>query len=186
MSSYNKGSTMFDAQHHHAAPSLDLNPLLRLKEALEGAQKNTQRMISKLDRFEKRLGDLDQRMKPIQDTTEKYTKARDNISLTLTEVGRTYEYFRLAAEVEAVIKEGLTTSNQSEYFDALHKLSNAKTFFEQNRGMKSSASVLNNIQHLLQVTPSPFTVLFVSIFTLIDLCYCCNSIAGNLSMCWRI
>ncbi len=144
---------MLDTMSSSAAnPALDLNPLLRLKEALEGAQKNTQKMIFKLERFEKRLTDLDLKMQPIQSTTEKYTKARDNISLTLQEVGKTYEYFRVANEMESIIKEGLTTQNQSEYFEALHKLSNAKTFFENNRDIKSSSSVLINIQQQLNVS----------------------------------
>ena len=69
---------------------MDLNPLIRLKEALEGAQKNTAKMLAKLEKFEYRLTDLDDKMRPIQATTNNYTKAKDNISLTLVEVGKTY------------------------------------------------------------------------------------------------
>lgn len=126
-----------------------IDPLLRLKDALEGAQKNTQRMINKLDRFERRLGDLDEKMQPIQESTEHYTRAKENISLTLVEVNKTYEYFRVAATVKEVIIKGITPATQKEYYDALVKLSYAKQFFESHREIKSSTSVLASIDDLL-------------------------------------
>lgn len=128
-----------------------MNPLIRLKDALEGAQKNTHRMLTKLDRFEKRLEDLHSKMKPVQETTDRYSRAKDNIAATLQEVGKTYEYFRITSSCEPVIKQGLLDDNRTEYFEALTKLSNAKAFFESHREIKSSSSVLQNIDTLFQV-----------------------------------
>jgi hypothetical protein len=136
------------------AGALDLNPLMRLKDALEGAQKNTAKMLYKLERFEKRLTDLDEKMRPIQNTTKHYTKAKENISLTLEEVGKTYEYFRIANEVKDVVNGGLTKSTQADFFVALSRLSNAKHFFETHQEIKSSASVLVTLDGLLNVIHS--------------------------------
>ncbi len=130
---------------------MDLNPLIRLKEALEGAQKNTSKMLIKLDKFEHRLTDLDDKMRPIQTTTKHYTRAKENISLTLLEVGKTYEYFRVANEVKEIIAVGLIANTQKEFYQALERLSNAKWFFENHKEIKSSNAVLSNIEQLLNV-----------------------------------
>jgi hypothetical protein len=126
--------------------------LTALADSLEQAQRNTSRMLGKLRRFEDRLNLIDQRMRPIQITTEKYWAAKENIALTLVEVEKTYEYFRIAAETRAVVSGGLSlANNQTEFFDALSKLTLAKKFFETHREIKSSGSVLINIEQLLKV-----------------------------------
>lgn len=130
---------------------MDLNPLIRLKEALEGAQKNSQRMINKLDAFEVKLNDLEMKMQPIQLQTRQYTKAKENIAQTLLEVGKTYEYFQVANLVKDIVNKGITSSNQKEYLDAMIKLSSAKAFFESHTEIKSSTSALTNITQLLTV-----------------------------------
>ncbi len=140
-----------ESKRYEAQGSIDLNPLMRLKEALEGAQKNTHRILTKLDRFEKRLEDLHSKMKPVQETTDRYSKAKENITATLQEVGKTYEYFRITSSCEPVIKQGLLEDNRTEYFEALTKLSNAKAFFETHRDIRSATSVLHNIDTLFQV-----------------------------------
>lgn len=66
---------------------MDINSLMRLKDALQGAQQNTSRMLKQLEQFENRLTILDDKMRPIQNTTSHYTKAKENIALTLLEVG---------------------------------------------------------------------------------------------------
>jgi DNA repair ATPase RecN len=132
--------------------SLDLNPLMRLKDALEGAQKNTAKMLNKLERFENRLTDLDEKMKPIQTTTKHYTRAKENISLTLAEVHKTNEYFKIPSEVKEIVNMGFTPETQEEFFEALGKLSNAKRFFEAHPEIKSSASMLTTIDGLLAVS----------------------------------
>jgi hypothetical protein len=131
--------------------SMDLNPLMRLKDALEGAQKNTAKMLGKLERFEHRLTDLDEKMKPIQTTTKHYTRAKENISLTLVEVLKTCEYFRIATEVKDVVNAGFTSETQEEFFEALGKLSKAKRFFETHTEIKASSGMLATIDGLLTV-----------------------------------
>lgn len=129
---------------------MEFTALLTLKDSLEGAKKNTDRMIYKLNQFETRLSVLDQNMSEIQESTEKYIKAKESISLTLLEMEKTYEYFRVANEVKEIITEqGFTVTNQKEYLNALMKLSLAKQFFETHREIKSSTSVLLNIENLL-------------------------------------
>ena len=140
---------------------MDLNPLIRLKDALEGAQQNTSNMLSKLERFERRLGYLDDKMRPIQTTTKHYTKAKENISLTLIEVGKTYEYFRAATEVKDVVESGLNTDTQPEFFDAFRKLSNAKSFFEMHSDIKSASSVLGTLDGLFKVRKPILTTGFL-------------------------
>lgn len=131
--------------------SLDINPLMRLKEALEGAQRNTSKMLNRLERFEHRLTDLDEKMRPIQTTTKHYTKAKENISLTLAEIGKTSEYFRIAADVKDIVQAGLSPDTQEEYFEALGRLSNAKRYFETHHEIKASVTILSTIDGLLSV-----------------------------------
>lgn len=131
---------------------IDLNPLIRLKEALEGAQKNTGKMLAKLEKFEDRLTVLDDKMRPIQTTTTHYTKAKENISLTLVEVNKTYEYFRIANSVKDIIEGGLADNvDRKDFFNAVNSLSSARYFFENHKNIKSSSSVLGNIDSLLNV-----------------------------------
>lgn len=139
-------------EHGGKADSMDLNPLMRLKDALEGAQKNTGKMLIRLERFENRLTDLDEKMRPIQTTTKHYTKAKENISLTLVEVGKTYEYFRIANEVKDIVNGGLTSETRDEFFEAFGRLSDAKRFFESHQEIKSSNTVLATIDGLLSVS----------------------------------
>jgi hypothetical protein len=131
---------------------VDINPLITLKDAIEGAKKNTDRMIQKLNQFENRLSILDQNMNDIQQTTTRYIKSKDNITLTLREVEKTYEYFRVANEVKEIISNGLTVLNQNDYLEAFLKLSMAKSFFETHREIKSSSTVLINIEGLITVS----------------------------------
>jgi len=100
---------------------MDFSTLSQLKDALESAQKNTHRMIHKLEGFETRLIELDRKMRPVQEETQRYTAAKDNISKTLMEVGKTYEYFRVASEVKDVINCGFA-ANQKAYLEALIKV----------------------------------------------------------------
>jgi cysteinyl-tRNA synthetase len=130
---------------------MDLTALLTLKDALEGATKNTDRMIYKLNQFETRLSVLDQNMSEIQSSTQRYIKAKDNISLTLVEMEKTYEYFRVGNEVKEIINSGYSSTNNKEYLSALIKLSQAKQFFETHREIKSSSSILINIESLITV-----------------------------------
>jgi len=127
----------------------DLHHLIRLKDALEGAQKNTEKILSRLQRFESHLTDLDDRLRPIEESTEGYIIAKQNISNTLLEVGKTFEYFKIATEVKDVISCGLSADTQRAYFEALGRLSNAKKFFESHREIKSSGTVLSTIDTYL-------------------------------------
>lgn len=133
---------------------VDFNSLVRLKEALEGAQKNTRKMLNRLERFERKLSDLDEKMRPVQVTTRRFTKAKDNISLTLTEVGKTYEFFRVATEVKELISLGYAKSDHREFLEAYLKLSSAKCFFETHKEIKSASSVLGNVESLLSTAES--------------------------------
>ncbi len=130
---------------------LDLNPLFRLKEAIEGAQHNTSRMLNKLERFENRLIDLDNKMRPIQDSTAHYTLAKNSIVSVLAEINKTYEYFGVAEEVKEVIKNGLSSATQKQFFAALGKLTVAKTFFESHLEIKSAKEILLSIDEQLNV-----------------------------------
>jgi len=106
--------------------------------------------MTRLQRFEDRLAIIDRKMGPIQMTTENYSKAKENITQTLEEVGKTYEYFRIAGEVKAIIGQGYNHSRQKEFFDALGRLSKAREFFQSHREMKSASTVLNTIETLLK------------------------------------
>lgn len=124
--------------------------LSKLRASITGCEMNMTLMLSRLQRFEDRLSNIDRRMGPIQETTESYSKAKENISSTLEEVSKTYEYFRIAGEVKAIINQGYKPSTQKQFFDALGRLSYAKKFFEDHREIKSAPTVLMTIETLLR------------------------------------
>jgi DNA repair exonuclease SbcCD ATPase subunit len=134
---------------------MDGNPLRSLKSTLEKAQRNTQNMLTKINRFDERLAAIDEEMQPIQVTTAMYTKAKENIGRTLEEVENTYEYFRVAQQVSGTISSGINLQNdtkQKEFKAAFIRLSEAKRFFEEHRkDIKSSGSALEQIEELLKV-----------------------------------
>lgn len=125
--------------------------LSSLQGLLEKGKSNTTRMLSHLQRFENHLNNIERKMRPIQNTTEKYSKAKKNINLTLIEVEKTYEYFRIAFEAKDVIAAGLNTSNRGNFFEALSKLTLAQKFFKEHKEIKSSETVLTNINSLVKV-----------------------------------
>jgi nitrate/TMAO reductase-like tetraheme cytochrome c subunit len=130
---------------------MDLTALLALQSAYGGAHKNTEKMVFRLNQSENRLSVIDENTSDIQASNEKYVTANENISRTMMEIEKTYEYFRVASEVKEIIREGLTASNQNDYLQAVVKLSLAKQFFESHREIKSSSSVLISIESLIQV-----------------------------------
>ena len=129
----------------------DTNALLHLKDTLDVAQKNTSRMITKLQRFEDRLNLIDQKMRPLQTTTDNYWTAKENIAKTLQEIEKTYEYIRIADDMRVVVSTGLNYQNHKEFFEALGKLTLAKKFFESHREIKASGENLIKIDSLLKV-----------------------------------
>lgn len=131
--------------------SSDLDSLIRLKDALESAQSNTSKMLSKLNTFDQRLEDLDTKLQPLQSTTSNYIKAKENISLTLIEVGKTYEYFKVTNEVKDIINGGLNDNNYEDYLISFSKIHNAKNFFTNNNDIKSAQTVLHTLEGLYKV-----------------------------------
>lgn len=142
--------------------SFSSSSLAGLKESLASLQTNTSKMLGKTMIFETRLDNIDKKMKPIQDATSKFMKAKENITLTLVEVGKTNEYFIIPSTTEPIITGGLhcinSTSdvpaytNYDEYFGAMEKLFKAKEFFEAHREIKSSGEIIKQINSLLEVS----------------------------------
>jgi hypothetical protein len=110
-------------------------------------------MLSKIETFDDHLSNIEKTMRPIQETTASYTRAKDNVALTLQELEKTYEYYRVCSSVEEIINEGLDMSSEEDsrqYFDSMQRLSEAKTFFLANRHtMKSTDAVLASIDKLM-------------------------------------
>ena len=129
---------------------VEKSPLLQLKDSLSDAQSSTKKMLSKLERFERRLGNLDSKISRIQTTTENYSRARENIGLVLSEVQKTSEYFRISKEVEPAIKARFT--NPKAFFTAIERLTSAKTFFtDHEKSIKASGQALKSVDVLLKV-----------------------------------
>ena len=130
-----------------------MDPLVKLKGALDEAQTNSKRMLTKLQRFEDRLGSLEQKMKPIQISTATYTLAKTNVESTLKQAEKTYEYFRVASEVENDINSGLNINDNNkskDFYLSITRLTKAKEFFETNRkDIKSAGSALTRIDTVL-------------------------------------
>ena len=89
-------------------------------------------------------------MKPIENTTETYTRAQHNITKTINEIEKTYEYFRYASDVEPVINQGMGSYPHQPFFTSYKKLHDAKKFFEEHkRDIKSSSTALVYIDNLI-------------------------------------
>lgn len=98
----------------------DSSPLVSLKDALEGAQRNSSQMLSRLRRFESRLEVIDQKMIPIAQTTQKYSRAKENITLTLIEVEKTYEYFRITSDAKEIISLGWSSTTKRQFLEVVY------------------------------------------------------------------
>lgn len=147
---------------------LEKSPLWKLKDSLSDAQSSTKKMLSKLEKFERRLGNLDSKISRIQTTTENYSRARENITLVLVEVQKTNEYFRVSKEVEPSIKAKFT--NPKALFLGIERLSNAKHFFNAHeKGIKASAQAVKTIDALLKVRVG---VMLKMLYENIELCEC--------------
>eukprot|EP00596_Hydrurales_sp_CCMP1899_P004231 CAMPEP_0119038776 /NCGR_PEP_ID=MMETSP1177-20130426/7897_1 /TAXON_ID=2985 /ORGANISM="Ochromonas sp, Strain CCMP1899" /LENGTH=252 /DNA_ID=CAMNT_0007001797 /DNA_START=298 /DNA_END=1053 /DNA_ORIENTATION=+ len=126
------------------------SPLLKLKDRLSDAQYSTRKMLSKLEKFEKRLGNLDSQITGIQTTTDDYSRARENIRLVLCEANKTRDYFDVAKEIESTLK-GKFSNNPQAYFTAIERLTHAKKFFQDNaKDIKASGQALKSVDPQLK------------------------------------
>jgi len=126
-----------------------LDPSTKLRKALQEGRANTELMIKKLQAFEEQLDGIESDLRPLQDGTQKYTIAKENISKTLLECGKTYEYFRIASEVKPIANAVYSRDKAKDIYDALERLSKAKTFFEKHREMRSSSGMLNGVGSMM-------------------------------------
>jgi DNA repair ATPase RecN len=134
----------------NSADLIEKSPLWKLKDSLSDAQSSTKKMLSKLEKFERRLGNLDSKISRIQTTTENYSRARENITLVLSEVQKTNEYFRVAKEVEPAMKAKF--ANPKALFLGIERLTNAKIFFNAHeKGIKASGQALKTLDGLIKV-----------------------------------
>lgn len=134
-----------------ASTSMSSTNLSRLKASLSQSQSNTTKMMSRLHRFQDRLQSLDVSMRPVESQTARYTTARENIAATLIEVEKTYEYFRIAGDMEETVMAGLGPPPHTYFFEAVTQLSSAKEFFIQHKStIKSAHTALNSVETLLQ------------------------------------
>jgi hypothetical protein len=128
---------------------IDFAELRGLKDALAEAQSGTAAMAARLQSLEARLSSVDTLMRPIHDSTLPLTRAKQNIGLTLQEIEKTYEYFKIAAELEGVIAAGVR-GNPPEFFEAVERLNTAQEFFNHQGYMRSTASALATIESLMK------------------------------------
>ena len=126
-----------------------VDPSARLRKALQEGRANTEMMIKKLQSFEGQLDGIESDLRPLQDGTQRYTIAKENISKTLAECGKTYEYFRICVDVKHIANSPYKREKQREIFDAMDRLSKAKAFFEKHREMRSSGTMLDGVNTML-------------------------------------
>jgi hypothetical protein len=100
-----------------SVPDMNLTTFYRLKEGMEAAQINTNSMLWRLQQFENRLSNLDEKMRPIQKSTTKLSASKRNVGLTYLEIEKTHEYFQLAKENSVVIANGFKQEAVAEFFD---------------------------------------------------------------------
>lgn len=100
-----------------SVPDMNLNSFYLLKDSMEAAQQNTSAMLWRLQQFEHRLSNLDEKMRPIQKTTTTLSTTKRNVGLTFLEIEKTHEYFQLAKENSAVIASGFKQESVIDFFE---------------------------------------------------------------------
>lgn len=113
----------------------------RLSESLDGVARNTSRILDRLQSFESKLTVIDAYISTMREETLLPSQAKRNVDVTLMEVDRVNEYFRISSEVESVISAGLRAQTQDEFLQAMERLASAKQFFEANSSI-SNASLM--------------------------------------------
>ena len=78
------------------------------------------------------------------------SRAKKNITLTVVEIEKTHEYFRISSGCQSIINGGIER-NYADFFEAMEKLANARIFFAAHRMIKSSSAALITIDGLLKV-----------------------------------
>jgi hypothetical protein len=108
-------------------------------------------MLNKIESFESNLEDMENELKPLSESTAEFIMAKERISKTLVEVGKTHTHFRVTGSVKGIAYQGYSPDRAKEVFTAIDRLNKAKEFFEMNREMRSAGSFLVQINHLLSL-----------------------------------
>ena len=124
---------------------------MRLADALNGVKLCTQRLVFTVDKLDKRLGTVDTKMQQIKGATDRYLRAKDNISNVLAEIEKINEYFKVAKQVEPVVKAGLTGQPHEAFFGAVTRLHEAQRYFaSRKKEIKAAGPALKAIDALLK------------------------------------
>ena len=116
-----------------------------------GAKLSSKKMLLQIDRLDRRLTTVDNKMSQIQNATERYVRAKENISNVLIEIEKINEYFKVAKMVEPVIKTGLTTRQREAFFTAVTHLHTAQQFFiSRKKDIKASVQALKTVDALIK------------------------------------
>ena len=116
-----------------------------------GAKLSSKKMLLQIDRLDRRLTTVDNKMTQIQNATERYVRAKDNISNVLIEIEKINEYFKVAKLVEPIIKGGLTTRQHDAFFSAVTHLHTAQQFFiSRKKDIKASVQALKTVDALIK------------------------------------
>ena len=116
-----------------------------------GAKLSSKKMLLQIDRLDRRLTTVDNKMTHIQNATERYVRAKDNISNVLIEIEKINEYFKVAKMVEPIIKGGLTTRQHEAFFSAVTQLHTAQQFFiSRKKDIKASVQALKTVDALIK------------------------------------
>ena len=119
---------------------MDCASLSRLKSSLQQAADNSSLIQSGLGALEKRLSLLDEKLCPVRDEALQLSVAKGNIERTINILREMSEYFVVADEVDRLVKD-LKETVQPEVAQGIEKLSLARRFFFDHRGVPSSTKV---------------------------------------------
>ena len=112
-------------------------------------------MVLQIDRLDKRMATVDGKMLQIQGATERYIRAKDNISNVLAEIEKINEYFKVAKQVEPIVKAGWNSKQQEVFFSAVTKLHTAQRFFvSRKKDIKASGQALKAVDALIKTAVS--------------------------------
>eukprot|EP00762_Andalucia_godoyi_P000432 ANDGO_03084.mRNA.1 Exocyst complex component EXO70A1 len=95
--------------------------------------------------FQRRLGDLQDLLRPIEEEVSEYAHVHENIEKTLIAVNRVLDKFEVQSDVEAVLRRGVQ-DNLDLFLTKLDQLTRAEEFFIENeKTIRSSKDALEKI-----------------------------------------
>ncbi|KAJ3687827.1 hypothetical protein LUZ61_016991 [Rhynchospora tenuis] len=119
-----------------------------LRQSLEKSQITTEKIMTALDTFDRRLLSIDAAIHPIQERMPVYMRCHENISKCLKKTEAIVSQFDRIREAEVVIFKG-PGEDLNGFLDAMDQLMRISRFFNSRKSYQARESTLPHVNRLL-------------------------------------